>query len=149
MLSPPQTATQQLHDPSPGISPISCPPVPEADETMLYEDCISPIESRQATTSGRYSWNKCPGMLDEPDSALFASPASSPAIASFSPLSQGQCSKQPGVKGHRHKGSADSVSYVKEEEEGGETRWVMERRRTGESGEVEILEREVVEGGRI
>ncbi|UNI19765.1 hypothetical protein JDV02_005924 [Purpureocillium takamizusanense] len=49
---------------------------------------------------------------------------------------------------HRHKSSADSVSYLKEEGSG-ETRWVMERRRTGESGEVEILQREVVEGGRI
>ncbi|KAK3683306.1 hypothetical protein B0T22DRAFT_430549 [Podospora appendiculata] len=55
---------------------------------------------------------------------------------------------RPGV-GHRHKGSADSISYSKEEEESGGTRWVMERRRTAESGEVEILEREVVEGGRI
>ena len=50
--------------------------------------------------------------------------------------------------GHRHKGSADSISYVKEEDSG-ETRWVMERRRTAETGEVEILGREVVEGGRI
>ena len=50
---------------------------------------------------------------------------------------------------HRHKGSADSISYMKEEEEGGETRWVIERRRTGDSGEVQLLEREVVEGGRI
>ncbi|PNP40353.1 hypothetical protein TGAMA5MH_07680 [Trichoderma gamsii] len=52
-------------------------------------------------------------------------------------------------KGHRRqKGSTDSVSYMMEEESG-ETRWVMERRRTGEFGQVEILEREVVEGGRI
>ncbi|PFH62418.1 hypothetical protein XA68_13644 [Ophiocordyceps unilateralis] len=49
---------------------------------------------------------------------------------------------------HRQRSSTDSVSYLKEEE-GGETRWIMERRRTGEFGEVEILEREVVEGGRI
>ncbi|KAF4507076.1 hypothetical protein G6O67_005751 [Ophiocordyceps sinensis] len=49
---------------------------------------------------------------------------------------------------HRHNSSADSVSYLKEEG-CGETRWIMERRRTGESGEVEILEREVVEGCRI
>ena len=48
--------------------------------------------------------------------------------------------------GHRHKGSADSISYRKEEESGS---WVMERRRTGETGEVEILESEVLEGGRI
>ncbi|KAK0613941.1 hypothetical protein B0T14DRAFT_527352 [Immersiella caudata] len=54
------------------------------------------------------------------------------------------------VMGHRHKGSADSISYTKEEEpESGGTRWVLERRRTAESGEIEILGREVVEGGRI
>lgn len=60
--------------------------------------------------------------------------------------------------GHRHKGSADSISYVKEEMPAGEgdaagaprrTRWVMERRRTGEGGQIEWVEREVLEGGRI
>lgn len=49
---------------------------------------------------------------------------------------------------HRQRSSTDSVSYLREEG-GGEIRWIMERRRTGESGEVEILERELVEGGRI
>ena len=57
-------------------------------------------------------------------------------------------SRRPGRGHHRHNSSADSVSYLKEEESG-EARWVMERRRTAESGHVEILEREVVEGGRI
>lgn len=52
------------------------------------------------------------------------------------------------VKGHRHKGSADSISYIKDEESA-DGRWILERRRTAETGEVEILEREVVEGGRI
>jgi hypothetical protein len=50
--------------------------------------------------------------------------------------------------GHQHKNSADSISYTKEEESG-ETRWVIERRRVADSGEVEVLEREVIEGGRI
>lgn len=54
---------------------------------------------------------------------------------------------RPGM-GHRHKGSADSVSYMKDDEGVGGT-WVVERRRTAESGEVEILGREVVAGGRI
>ncbi|KEY69528.1 hypothetical protein S7711_02063 [Stachybotrys chartarum IBT 7711] len=62
-------------------------------------------------------------------------------------IKTGAASKRPGM-GHRHKGSADSISYT-QEEDSGEKRWVMERRRTGECGEVEILEREVVEGGRI
>lgn len=56
--------------------------------------------------------------------------------------------RRQGMGHHHHKSSADSVSYLKEED-WGETRWIMERRRTGESGQVEILEREVVEGGRI
>jgi hypothetical protein len=35
------------------------------------------------------------------------------------------------------------------EDEGGGSTWVGERRRTAESGEVEVLAREVVAGGRI
>ncbi|KAI9149163.1 hypothetical protein HJFPF1_11211 [Paramyrothecium foliicola] len=74
-------------------------------------------------------------------------------LSAVSEVSSSECTsasaatRRPGM-GHRHKGSADSISYMKEED-CGETRWVMERRRTAETGEVEILEREVVEGGRI
>ncbi|KAI9780752.1 MAG: hypothetical protein M1839_006539 [Geoglossum umbratile] len=50
---------------------------------------------------------------------------------------------------HRREGSGgDSIAYMREEGEDGE-RWVLERRRTDEFGEVEIVGREVVEGGRI
>ncbi|GKT44257.1 uncharacterized protein ColSpa_04438 [Colletotrichum spaethianum] len=55
--------------------------------------------------------------------------------------------RRPGM-GHKHKGSADSISYIKEEEEGGETRWVLERRFTADSGEVEV-QREIVGKGHI
>ncbi|KAG5927523.1 hypothetical protein E4U42_002131 [Claviceps africana] len=51
-------------------------------------------------------------------------------------------------RGHRRQNSADSVSYIKEEESG-ETRWVLERRRTAESGEIEVLDRKVIEGRKI
>lgn len=52
--------------------------------------------------------------------------------------------------GHSRKGSAaDSVTYVREHDEAGEGRWVLERRRTAESGELELIAREIVEGGRI
>ncbi|KAI0407097.1 hypothetical protein F4802DRAFT_555700 [Xylaria palmicola] len=57
-------------------------------------------------------------------------------------------SKQRPSIGHKHTGSAGSVSYIKKEDSG-ETRWILERRRTGETGETEILEREVVGAGRI
>ncbi|KAF2248029.1 hypothetical protein BU26DRAFT_519808 [Trematosphaeria pertusa] len=52
--------------------------------------------------------------------------------------------------GHSRKGSAaDSVAYVREHDECGSERWVLERRRTAESGELELVGREIVEGGRI
>ncbi|OBT65570.1 hypothetical protein VE03_05019 [Pseudogymnoascus sp. 23342-1-I1] len=46
------------------------------------------------------------------------------------------------LKKHRHTGSSDSISYMKEEDPVTGERWVLERRRTAESGEVEVLERE-------
>ncbi|KAF2734252.1 hypothetical protein EJ04DRAFT_543700 [Polyplosphaeria fusca] len=68
-------------------------------------------------------------------------------ISTTSPTTPGGGSTWKG--GHSRKGSAaDSVTYVKEVDEGGGERWVLERRRTAESGEVEVL-RGVVEGGRI
>ncbi|KAF2799271.1 hypothetical protein K505DRAFT_231444 [Melanomma pulvis-pyrius CBS 109.77] len=45
--------------------------------------------------------------------------------------------------------SADSVAYVREHDELGGDRWVLERRRTAESGELELVGRSIVEGGRI
>jgi hypothetical protein len=50
---------------------------------------------------------------------------------------------------HRHSASSDSISYMREDDPVVGERWVLERRRTAESGEVEILGREVVSGGRI
>jgi hypothetical protein len=52
-------------------------------------------------------------------------------------------------KRHRYTGSSESISYSKEDDPVSGERWVMERRRTGESGEVELLGREIVSGGRI
>ena len=106
------------------------------------------------------------GRSGPPSPMLVRRPASASGSASASGFASGS------GMGHRHKGSADSISYVREEEipgvdgendgrgsiDGGSlskrgsggTRWVMERRRTDEStGEVEILEREVIEGGTI
>ncbi|MCJ1410393.1 hypothetical protein MMC19_004478 [Ptychographa xylographoides] len=52
--------------------------------------------------------------------------------------------------GHsRNSSGADSVSYIKELDEDGAGRWVLEKRRTIENGQVEILGRQIVEGGRI
>ncbi|MCJ1391506.1 hypothetical protein MMC18_004370 [Xylographa bjoerkii] len=56
------------------------------------------------------------------------------------------------VKGSGHSRSSsgtESVSYIKELDEDGADRWVLEKRRTAEGGQIEILGRQVVEGGRI
>ena len=125
IFSPPAPPAQQP-------SPVpQCPPVFEDEE--IHDDA-PPIENSSMSNSG--VWMKSPS---ETSHTNMISPIS-PTVASGP-------SRRPGM-GHRHKGSADSISYIKEEDSG-ETRWVVERRRTAETGEVEILGREVLEGGRI
>lgn len=56
------------------------------------------------------------------------------------------------VSSHSRKGSqADSVTYVREKDPqgGGKPRWVLERRRTSEQGQLELIGRELVQGGWI
>lgn len=52
-------------------------------------------------------------------------------------------------RSHRHTGSADSISYLEEDDPIAGKRWVLERRRTAESGEIEVLGRQIISGGRI
>ena len=55
-----------------------------------------------------------------------------------------------GGPGHsRNSSGAESVSYIKDVSEEGSERWVLEKRRTIEGGKVEVLGREIVEGGTI
>ncbi|KAL2128496.1 hypothetical protein VTI74DRAFT_9108 [Chaetomium olivicolor] len=72
---------------------------------------------------------------------------SEPSTTTQQQQERGVVSRRLGM-GHCRVGSADSVSYVKDEEGGG-NRWLVERRRTADNGEVEVLRREVVEGGMI
>jgi hypothetical protein len=53
------------------------------------------------------------------------------------------------LKKHKYTGSSESISYSKEDDPVVGERWVLERRRTAESGETELLGREIVSGGRI
>ncbi|OHF03168.1 hypothetical protein CORC01_01552 [Colletotrichum orchidophilum] len=98
-------------------------PVPESDE--MDELSIS------NTISHSGLWMKSPDTAMHPN-----------IVPRIDPTPQ----RKPG-KGHKHKGSADSISYIKEEESG-ETRWVLERRFTADSGEVEV-QRELVGNGQI
>ena len=76
----------------------------------------------------------------------------SSAIGMISNESGGDIGNVPFTKPkgkHHHSVSSDSISYMKEDDPVVGERWVLERRRTAESGQVEILGREVVSGGRI
>jgi hypothetical protein len=66
-----------------------------------------------------------------------------------SPINNPKEDKDKTVKKHRYTGSAESISYLKEDDPVTGERWILERRRTAETGEVEFLGREVVSGGRI
>jgi len=107
-------------------------------------------------------WLKNPASVGSPPGVdqqqqfqhMDAAPAITPSpITPLTPSQAGfggvPSARRPGL-GHRHKGSADSISYTQEKgEDPGQTRWVMERRRTAETGEVEFVGREVIEGGTI
>lgn len=58
--------------------------------------------------------------------------------------------ERPAYQTHSRPGSgADNITYVREQDSAGAKRWVLERRRTSEAGLLELIGREVVEGGRI
>ncbi|CAM1509281.1 Fc.00g030200.m01.CDS01 [Cosmosporella sp. VM-42] len=118
------------------------PPLPStSQEDMKLSTTDGPLLPHQLETT----ISPISDSVDTPLSATGISPLES-SKSPDSAISSGMPSRRSAM-GHRHKGSADSISYTKEEDSGA-TRWVMERRRTGESGQ-EILEREIVEGGRI
>ncbi|RYP51495.1 hypothetical protein DL768_003179 [Monosporascus sp. mg162] len=129
LFSPPPPPPQYPHS----NRSSACPPVfedEEADDTVVYE--------LDSAVAGALATNKS-------NQATPGRKAATEEDQNVTPRESGP--KHPGM-GHRHRGSADSISYMKEEEYG-ETRWVMERRRTADSGEIEILGREVIERGRI
>jgi hypothetical protein len=56
---------------------------------------------------------------------------------------------RPSKSSHSRTSSSASISYVQETDEDGSSKWVLERRRRSDSGEVEVYEREVLGEGRI
>ncbi|KAL1594577.1 hypothetical protein SLS60_010338 [Paraconiothyrium brasiliense] len=102
------------------------------------------------------SFHPPPSTTSPPLSSATATNSSAPrrqSLGLISPISTTSPATPSGGgwrASHSRKGSAaDSVAYVREHDECGEGRWVLERRRTAESGELELIGREIVEGGRI
>jgi len=90
------------------------------------------------------------------DNSAPASPTLATAVSSSRDenkrpvMDDAQKEKEKEFRKHRHTGSAESISYSKEDDPHSPTgeRWILERRRTSEHG-VELLGREIVSGGTI
>ncbi|KAL2687576.1 hypothetical protein Neosp_005137 [[Neocosmospora] mangrovei] len=131
-----------------GSPPPPVPPLSPLETDMRDDAKIAPLNVSRPT-SKVYESGISLSPISDPEESM-------PPSAMVSPLEPSNNVNIPAPSdtpqrpsmGHRHKGSADSISYIQEQDSGA-TRWVMERRRTGEFGQVEVLEREVVEGGRI
>ena len=110
-------------------------------------------DSSASDKSNTITLNTLPG-ITIPPGAHFMQPSNSNSGSDSSPVQSRPRSGLVPVKtkGHsRHSsggGDRESVSYVHEKDGEGD-RWVLEKRRISEGGIVEILGREVVEGGRI
>ncbi|KAI1471657.1 uncharacterized protein F4812DRAFT_187931 [Daldinia caldariorum] len=142
----------------PGIPNSSIPPITASSNSNLT---LTTCSSSLPIFSPLQPSSVCPPVFEDEESSPFderktdiVSPSLSTSSTMTRPLSENMSptigipsQQRPGM-GHKHRGSADSISYTKEEDSG-ETRWIMERRRTAESGEIEVLGRQVVDRGRI
>ncbi|KAG7107476.1 hypothetical protein HYQ44_013355 [Verticillium longisporum] len=133
------------------IPMMSSPPPPLP--SMIPTSPLSFSASNNAPSYLSFHEPVLPSIEQDGESSTFSNTASpefqSPDLSHpnfFSPPSNASSSRRPGL-GHKHKSSADSISYIKEEDRG-ESRWILERRYTAETGQVEV-EREVLEKGRI
>lgn len=128
--------------PTNAIPPLAVPPSsnPTATTSPISAPVFSPLQSSSV----------CPPVFEDEEMSPLDGRKTETINAfseNMSPTVGVPSQKRPGM-GHKHRGSSDSISYTKEEDRG-ETRWIMERRRTAESGEIEILGRQVVDRGRI
>jgi hypothetical protein len=121
----PQGPEHQRHQPNPSSLQES---IPSNTTTTIVS--IPPPQHSKAASGTFYS----------PASPLTPNP---PMPAPNPPLS-------PAKSASHSRSGSDSVAYVRErEDENGQFRWVLERRRMGEDGVESVVERTLVEGGKI
>jgi len=117
------------------------PPVPVIGEHRSYSS--SPIVGAQSSSPTRMQDSSTD--MTDPDATPRKGYVDSP-IQNNAPYN----SSPRQIRTHSRTGSgADNVTYKREKDASGNDRWVLERRRTSENGFVELVGREVVEGGRI
>ena len=133
-----------------GSSQIYLPPIPSSGTPSYELDGLhytSSDHSLSSLTSIEESHSNSPTLKIETQENLINSADRS--WGSESSPNRWNAVKVGGLGHSRKSSGAESVSYVKDVSEEGSERWVLEKRRTFEGGKVEVLGREVVEGGRI
>jgi hypothetical protein len=149
--------------PQPQLSPQQFqPPLPSNNRggfPGIHEACTSPlsIDSPVYLSDSMSMANLANGMPASPDKE--SAPSSPTLTFNTHHASRGLHAvgdteiRTPAKTGvavsHSRTSSSASVSYVMEVDEDGSSKWILERRRTGGSGEVELYEREVLTEGRI
>jgi len=122
--------------------PENQPPLPTVGEHRTYSSspmAESPIGS--PLTRMQDSSLDSPDLDATPRKGFVDSPIQNTAPYQSSPRQ---------TRTHSRTGSgADNVTYKREKDASGNDRWVLERRRTSEGGFLELVGREIVEGGRI
>lgn len=160
---PPLPSAAQLHalHSMPSPSHIALPMSPDGRPLKSPANMPLPMSPFGIPLASPFSPSQRPAAPPSIDTSL-SSPSATmsnstgprrPSMALVSPISNSSPITPGGSgwrAGHSRKGSAaDSVTYVRDHDEAGEGRWILERRRTAESGELELIGREIVEGGRI
>ena len=143
LFSPPPPPIPQ---PSPGLQ---CPPVIEDEEEASSPGLSTKSPTADHTRTNKEAYDENAKIDTVTSSVDVAAPPPPAPLESPPPPPPNTTVSSPSKRlGHRHKSSAESISYSMDGESG-ETRRVMERRRTAGSGEIEVLRREVVSAGSI
>lgn len=149
-----------------GSSPLGQPPLIDSVRSQLAD---LENDAPGGRCLQRHSYESIPLLSEEfEDERMDANSAATELQGGTSTRSSGDRSQQAGldppkhpqylpllsqateksVKGHsRASSGAESVSYIRDPE--GSGRWLLERRRTGDDGELELVGREYVAGARI
>jgi hypothetical protein len=149
-----------------GSSPLSHPPL---RDSYGSQPAVTDSRPHSGNDSARLSFEltaMLPEVFDEDRSfhssiaadtqptgqKIFSSPASQITLAdahahSRNPSQTSQALDKASKSHSRASSGGESVSYMRDPE--GSGRWLLERRRTGEDGEMELVEREYVAGARI
>lgn len=150
MSSPTQILTHPLQAPPQLSSPVQS----QANAFAMFNDDNDPTPRKSSSPLTQQRQQQDP--LSTPVKKSSSSPAYSqqmqdlPSTPPTAVKIKEQIPNKPAYKTHSRTGSgADSVTYVREDDDNGKKRWVIERRRTSEQGVLELVGREILENGRI